>query len=333
MSITEETTRAYGDGDAPHWSGVTPADDARTIMINRVSWGAVAAGVVVALVTQALLNMLGVGIGAATLDPLTGDSPTLRSFSMGAAIWWVASGIIAAFIGGAVAGRLCGRPKASTGSWHGLIAWAATTLLIFWMMASAVGGLVGGTFNAVGSALGGVGKAAGGAIQAAAPGIAQGNDLFGRIEQQVRSAIGGNDPATLRDDAVAAMRAATTGDPAQADALRERAAQALMRAHNSATASQGSPGQDAAAPGSGGQPMTIEDARARVAEYEQQYRAAAEEARRTATEAADATAKAVSRASLLGFIALLLGAIAAWIGGRVGTVEPTVTARPAALRR
>lgn len=255
----------------------------------------------------------------------------------------MASGIIAAFIGGAVAGRLCGRPKASTGSWHGLIAWAATTLLIFWMMASAVGGLIGGTFNAVGSALGGVGKAAGGAIQAAAPGIVQGNDLFGRIERQVRSAIGGNDPATLRDDAVAAMRAATTGDPAQADAMRERAAQALMRAHNGvaaqgATGAQGrpgqtTPGQDAAAPGFAGQPMTIEDARARVAEYEQQYRAAAEEARRTATEAADATAKAVSRASLLGFIALLLGAVAAWIGGRVGTVEPTVTVRPAALRR
>ena len=74
MSTTAEpprgTPRSLGDSDAPHWSSVTPAEDARTIMINTVSWGAVVAGVAVALVTQALLNMLGVGLGAATLDPI-----------------------------------------------------------------------------------------------------------------------------------------------------------------------------------------------------------------------------------------------------------------------
>ncbi len=309
MSTTSETPRSLGDRDAPHWSGVTPAEDARTIMINTVSWGAVVAGVAVALVTQALLNMLGVGLGAATLDPLTGDNPSAQSFSIGAAVWWVVAGILAAFAGGCVAGRLCGRPKHSTGSWHGLIAWAATTLILFWMVASAVGGLVGGAFNAVGSAMGGLGKAAGGAMQMAAPAIAQGSSPFAQIEQQVREATGGNDPAVLRDAATSAVRAALTGDQAQAAEARERAAEAIMRAQNAA-----------------GQNITIEDARARIAAYEQQYRAAAEQAKRQATEAADAAAKLVSRSALLAFIALVLGAIAAWIGGRIGTVDPTLTA-------
>src|SRR5690606_9976366 len=122
---------------------------------------------------QALLNMLGVGMGAASLDPMAGDGPSVRTFSMTAAIWWVVAGILAAFAGGCVAGRLSGRPKQSTGSWHGLIAWAATTLILLWMVASAVGGLVGGAFSAVGSAMGGLGNAAGGAAQMAAPVIGQ----------------------------------------------------------------------------------------------------------------------------------------------------------------
>jgi hypothetical protein len=69
-------------------------------MINQISWGAVLAGVVVALVTQIVLNMLGIGIGAATLNPVAGDSPSATSFSIGAAIWFALSGILAALAGG-----------------------------------------------------------------------------------------------------------------------------------------------------------------------------------------------------------------------------------------
>ena len=86
------TPRALGDTDAPHMSPVTPAEDMRTIMLNRVSWAAVFAGVVAALVTHLLLNMLGVGIGAATLDPAGGDNPEARTFSIMAGIWWTLSG-------------------------------------------------------------------------------------------------------------------------------------------------------------------------------------------------------------------------------------------------
>src|SRR3712207_8764399 len=67
-----DTPRNRGDSDAPHMSPVTPSEDARTIMLNKVSWGAVFAGVVVMLVTQLILNLLGIGIGAATLDPAAG---------------------------------------------------------------------------------------------------------------------------------------------------------------------------------------------------------------------------------------------------------------------
>ena len=108
-----DTPRNRGDRDAPHVSPVTPAEDARSVLLNRVSWGAVLAGVVVALVAQLILNMIGIGIGAATLDPAgaADQNPSARGFSIGAAVWWTVSGIVAALVGGFAAGRLSGQPK------------------------------------------------------------------------------------------------------------------------------------------------------------------------------------------------------------------------------
>ena len=115
------------------------------MLINKISWGAVLAGVVVALVTQLVLNMLGIGIGAATLDPGAGagENPSAQSFSIGAGIWFALSGIIASLAGGYAAGRLAGKPKESTAGWHGLTAWALTTLVIFYLLTSTVGGILG----------------------------------------------------------------------------------------------------------------------------------------------------------------------------------------------
>jgi hypothetical protein len=56
-----------------------------------------------------------------------------------------------------------------------------------------------------------------------------------------------------------------------------------------------------------------------------------EATRREATEAAATAAKAVSRGALIGALSLLLGAVAAWFGGRMGTVAPTITGRVPAM--
>jgi hypothetical protein len=269
-------------------------------MLNRISWGAVLAGVVVALVTQLILNMIGVGIGAATLHPVTGDNPEASTFSIGAAIWWTVSGILAAVAGGYAAGRLAGKPKESTAGWHGLTAWALTTLVVFYLLTTTVGSLIGGVFSTISSAAGGLGRTA---ATAAAPALAQANDPFSSIEQSVREATGGNDPAALRDAAVSAVRAVVTGNPEQAQQARERAAQAISRAQN----------------------ISIEEARTKVQQYEQQYRETVERTKQQAAKAADTAANAISKGALFGAIALVLGAIAAWFGGRAGTIDPTLT--------
>ena len=199
----------------------TAGEDAHTILVNRVSWGAIFAGVVVALVVQVLLTMLGVGIGVATLDPGAGDNPAVSTFSIATGIWYVLSGIIAAFAGGYIAARMSGKTVATTGALHGLTSWAFTTLLVLYLLSTAVGGIVGGAFNGITSAVGGLGQTV---AQTAAPIIAEANPLDA-IENQVRAS--GNDPEALNAAATNAIRALVTGDEAGADEARGQAAQAL----------------------------------------------------------------------------------------------------------
>jgi len=291
--------------DAPPTIPTTPTEDVRTVMLSRISWGSVFAGVVVVLVTQLVLNLLGMGIGAATLNPVEGESPSATSFSIGAGIWFALSGILAALAGGYTAGRLAGVPNESTAGWHGLTTWALTTLVIFYLLGSIIGGIVGGAYRGMTSALGGVASAVGStaqtAVQVAAPDLSRITDPFSSIEQLLRNATPGNDPAALREAAIATVRAVVTGDQQQAEEARERAAQAIARVQN----------------------ISIENARTQVQQYEQQYRQTVDQAKQQATQAADAAAKAVSRAALFGAIGLLLGAVAGWFGGRMGAVlEP-----------
>jgi hypothetical protein len=269
-------------------------DDAHTIMINRVAWGAIFAGVVVALVVQVMLTMLGVGIGLATLDPASGDNPAASTFSVTAAVWWFISGIIAAFAGGYVAARMSGRTVPTTGAFHGLTTWAFTTLLVVYLLTTTAGSLVGGVFSGVASALGGVGQTV---ARTAAPVLAEANPLDA-IERQVRAT--GTDPEALNNAAVNAIRQLLTGDASNADQARQQAAQALAQARN----------------------IPLEEASQQVAAFEQEYQQTIAQTKQAATEAADTAASTVSTGALVTFVALVLGAIAGWFGGRSGVVHP-----------
>lgn len=287
--------------------GVTSAEDIRTVVVNQVSWGAVFAGAAIALVMQIILSMIGLGVGLSTLDIAQGDTPTAGSLSIGAGIWWVVSGIIAAALGGYIAGRLSGKASESTTAYHGLISWSVATLAVMYLLSSAASGLMGGAMNTASSVLGGAGKAIGGslqtAVQTAAPSLNNVSDPMAAIENKVRSAAGGQDPAALRDASAAAIRAALSGDPAKQAEANEKAADALAKAQN----------------------ISVDEAKAQVAQYQQQYKEAVTKAKEQAKQAADATAKRVSQGALLSSIALLLGALAAFFAGRASAVAPVVS--------
>jgi hypothetical protein len=256
----------------------------------RVSWGAIFAGVAVALVVQALLSMLGAGIGIATLDPGTNDNPDAATFSIVAAIWWTVSGIIAAFAGGYVAARMVGRTSSSVGAFHGLTSWAFTTLLIIYLMTTAVGSVVGGAIGMVGSFVGGATNAV---AEAVGPVVAEANPLDD-IETRIRAT--GNDPEAMTNAAIAAMGRLVTAGPDTAEQARAEAVQALAAARG----------------------ITPERATQEVTAMEENYRQAVETAQRTAAEVADTTASVAATGAIAAFVSLVLGGIAAWFGGKAG---------------
>ncbi|UPK31327.1 PhnA-like protein (plasmid) [Bradyrhizobium sp. 195] len=278
-------------------------------MLNQVAWGAVFAGAVIGLVMQVILNMVGLGVGLSTMDIAQGDAPSAGSMSVGAGIWFVVSGIVAAALGGYIAGRLSGKASQSTTAYHGLISWAVSTLTVVYLLSSAASGMIGGAVSTASSALGGAGKALGGtvqtAVQTASPSLNNVADPMAAIESKVRSASGGQDPAALRDAAMTAVRAALNGDPAQQAAANDKAADALAKAQN----------------------ISQDEAKGQIAQYQQQYKETAAKTKEQAKQAADTAAKRVSQGALFGALALLLGALAAFFGGRASAVTPAVSVR------
>jgi hypothetical protein len=144
----------------------------RWAVISHVSWGAIFAGAVVALMLQLTLVMLGLGIGLYAFDP--GEGPT-AGLGIGALIWWVLSAIVALFFGGWVASRLSGLQTRTAGLLHGLCTWGLASLVTVFMMTTTLGSLLGGGL----SLIQGMGTVAGQADEIS-PQLKQ------EIEQQIR---------------------------------------------------------------------------------------------------------------------------------------------------
>lgn len=271
---------------------VVGVDDHRTHLRNRASWGAILAGVVAALVIQLVLNILGVGLGASSVDAVnTGANPAASTAGTTAAIWVVVSGIVASLIGGVVAGRLSGTSDGNTARFHGFLSWCVSTLVVFYLLSAAAGGLIGGAANALGGTVSAAGRGAASAVS----GVAANTD-GDALQAQVRRLVNPNDAQTTQDNIGSYIRASVSGDKAAADASRDRAVDSLARAAN----------------------VSPDEARTRLQQAETQARQAADTVKQKAQDAAEASRKGLASAGILGFVALALGALAAWFGGGIG---------------
>ncbi|NWA60734.1 hypothetical protein HX773_07465 [Pantoea sp. B9002] len=130
--------------------------------LKRISWSAVFAGVIAALIIHILLGILGTAIGATTIDPQQEQNP-LQHLGTGALIWTGVSMLIAMAVGSYVAGRLAQRE----GAMHGLLMFGVSTILTLWLAITLATGIIGGAFNILGAGVNAVGSG----ISAAAPSL------------------------------------------------------------------------------------------------------------------------------------------------------------------
>lgn len=123
---------------------------------DRVRWGPIISGLVVALATQLVLTAL---IGALTSGFIS-DSGAPRSNASGAATTAGISSIIALlislFIGGWFTAQSCGPMNRNTGLLNATILWATTLALSSWLLASGVSGAFGLVTNAASNAAGAI---------------------------------------------------------------------------------------------------------------------------------------------------------------------------------
>ncbi len=100
-----------------------------TFSFRGWSWSAVIVGVIASLIFQALLSMLGFGLGLLTVDVPTVDNAP-KAVTWAVFTWWAVTGVISAFVGGWVAANFSESFTAEGRATHGLLAWALATLIV-----------------------------------------------------------------------------------------------------------------------------------------------------------------------------------------------------------
>ena len=155
---------------------------------SRVKWSAISAGWAVGLATQMMLTLLGLAIGAWSVD-LREAQPT-EGIPMGTGIWTGISMLISAFVGGFVTARLSGSYLRSDGLYHGVVVWGVNWLIFAWLTTTAMAYLVGGLFTALGTTVQamsrGIGEVASAATAQAPGGI---SISTGELKKQVESVL------------------------------------------------------------------------------------------------------------------------------------------------
>ncbi|NKE44715.1 hypothetical protein HB662_07995 [Roseomonas frigidaquae] len=273
---------------------------------SRVSWGAIISGGLVAVTVGAMFNILGVAVGAGTIDPMIpGETPDASTFGIAGAIWLLVSNLLGLACGGYVAARLSGTADDTDGVLHGLSVWA----IAFLVSAVLLGNVAAGTARGVGALVQG---AASSATSAASEALPQAADLSVNPEalaERLQSALqSGGDPTTMTEDQ---RRAEITRILAE----RARSGSFTPAARDRLTALASAEFE-----------LPQDQAAQRIQELEAEATRLTERAETEARQAAEAAANAAATGAYWLFATLLLGAAAAVVGAKVGTRKTVLLA-------
>lgn len=311
---------------------VTPVEPYPARPWRRVSWGAVLAGSLVAIMVMLLINLLTLGIGMRSIDPATEAQP-LAGLGTGTTIGVIIANVLALFLGGWVAGRVAGATGRFEGALHGLLTWGLVTLLSFWLLSSAVGSLVSGVTGAIGQGL----SLAGQGIAAVAPEAAE------AVEDAL--AAQGVNLDSIREEAAQFIEQATEGEAQPEDAAAEAADAAQDIAQDPQAVGQrldqlidqvfgenpsDSVNRDDVVAALVDNGMAPAEAERTVTNWEQTAQEARERlaaVRQDLEEAAQTATDAIGSAAIWAFFGLIIGAVIAMAGSAAGRPKTVLEAR------
>lgn len=308
---------------------------------SAVSWGAILAGAIAAAALSLILVILGVGLGLSSVSPWSFEGVTAETFGWSSIAWLTFTAIAASGLGGYLAGRL--RTKWSNlhgdetyfrDTAHGFVSWAVATLLTAALLTSAIGGILGAGAKVAGATAGAAASTAGGIAAAGAGSAAMGNEE-GDVQYWVDSLFRANPtsaqpaPPVGPADAAAPPAPPVNGAPppprpmpgadrrADSREVRTEVNRIIVNSLKSDTMDPADTqylGQLVAAQTG----ISQAEAQARVTDVQTRLRAALDNAKQQAKEAADDARKATAYAALWLFITLLIGAFIASLSATWG---------------
>ncbi|MFP4315087.1 MAG: hypothetical protein ACLFQR_02585 [Desulfovibrionales bacterium] len=278
----------------------------RVDSVSNISWRAIFGGTAITLVVVMMLVLLGIAVGMFSVDPATEENP-FGGLGTGSAIWWVLSWIIALFFGGWVTSRFAGLQRKFDGVLHGLVTWSITFLVSLFFLTNVIGTVVGGTFSIMQNVM----SAAGQAVSVVAPSVSEaltGEDPLKAVMQQGQKVLdeirqrGGERAVSELTDALRQI----FQQPEVTQADRQRIRDILLEYTD----------------------MSEQEARRTVDQWVSSYEQARQEIQQMQEQLpkrAEQISDALGQAAIWSFIALLLGALAAGLGGMVGRVKGVVS--------
>ena len=149
--------------------------------LERVSWGAIIAGALITISIQIVLNLLGFALQASIFDPAPHEGSDLPTVSIIGVVWFVVTGLLAVFIGGAVAANLSGLAEPTDGAIHGVLTWGLAMIVTLAFVTTSVGRLLGGLATLTGEALSLAGNVAGSAANVAGSALGAAGNVTGSV--------------------------------------------------------------------------------------------------------------------------------------------------------
>lgn len=318
----------------------------------NISWSAVFAGVVTFLASLFTLSLIGSAIGFGTVEP-TSNNP-LDGVGTGLIIWTIIAFLLSLIAAGFIAGVTSRR----VGVVHGFLTWATSVLVLLIMLSyltagvfSAVGSALGSVFSVTGKGVATVASSASDVVSSSFDKIVDnvGEVDTNEMESQVNDVLKDTDIPELQPDYLNDQVSAATEEIVQAgkelavnpensdeiissttESLKNRSQKITDSVDKDAIANAVESNTDlneeeakkatdniynAAQSASKEAETKLNQASQSIEEAQQKIDQTIEEARVKAEEASNATAKA----SIWGFVALLLGMIVTSLAGLWGS--------------
>ena len=322
--MAHSTTASAEDFERTRGPARSFADNSRSLT-SAVSWGAIVAGAAAAASLSLILLILGVGLGLSSVSPWARDGVSATTFGLSTILWLTLTQLLAAALGGYLAGRLRTRWTEVQAdevyfrdTAHGFLAWAVASLAAAALLTSVIGSIVGGGAQAGAAMVGGVAGTATSALGSAAasarmPQGADGGPMAYFVDLLFRG--DGSSPAT---GAAGTASAAEVGDRTSIKDADE-----VSRIFMNVSRSEPLPPEDIRYVGqivAQRTGLSQQEAEKRVADVHARALAKLRGAEVATRDAADKARKASAYSALWLFVSLLIGAfvasLAATFGGR-----------------